>query len=297
MTGHRFVNRKVIDRQKVVLAQERVDLRRRPVDRQRRHRVEGFLTLVEGARRITVGQRHTAAKLRHDDDLQRIVRHPYEVLLTHEGGGPGQRIAGGCDELIRLGQLLISDSQHGTDHELLVMLVWLLGEPGIGVASQVDSFRDFIHLVANPLVFGFGAVPDLGSIQWGVECKSQFLVIKRLPDTEVALRVWQQRVFQPCLVLRNRGAGQDDRIVQRLLLVMRQNVGRRYHQVVDGGQDTTILSHSRFSVDNWYPCGLQCIAHIGEELRQLLQTGHHVHEPDIGGRKFPGHEAVDRQPG
>ncbi len=145
---HRLMNRQVLDRPRVVLAQERLHLFVGPVRGDRRYGVESFLSLVERARRIAVRQRHAALELRHRNDFERIVVHRHEVLRAHECERGLVCLARGVEYFRSRRMFGVGDLERGHDCSLLSRSVRTGRRRGSTGALGQYCARDLVHLGA-----------------------------------------------------------------------------------------------------------------------------------------------------
>lgn len=84
MTRHGLVHGQVLQHVVVVLAVERLAAFLAPVSRRGRDGVEGLAVTLERPGRVAVCDRHASLKLRHHDDLDRLVGQADEAPLAHE---------------------------------------------------------------------------------------------------------------------------------------------------------------------------------------------------------------------
>ena len=183
------MNRQVVDRADVVLAQERRTLGVGPVGRQRRDGVKGTQPNFERAGGVAIRDRHTALKLRHHDNVERIGGDRGEIVLPNEVDTQFERLPRGRDHAITWRDVGIRLLQRGDDHLLLLFGQRIFGELSIRFLFELNLPGDHVHLGPHATQFKFGAVSNLLSRQSGAECERELLVVEFGPDSRVASRV------------------------------------------------------------------------------------------------------------
>jgi hypothetical protein len=206
-----------------------VDLRLRPVVRDRRDRVVGVQALVERAGRIAVRHRHAALEFRHQDDLHRRVGHGDQVLARARTRWPRRARLRGLDHVLALRALGVGEFERGFDRLLLLLRSAVSGMAGAFGLSFSTCARCRTSR-AHALEFGLGALRMSARVSGDIERELQLFVVQLLADAEVALRVRHQRLVEPRLLLGDGLAQAGDGGVQRLRSSRLQLAGVRHDE-------------------------------------------------------------------
>ena len=292
-----FVDAQQVDHPAVVFAQERVDLLLVPLVRNRRDGVEGLQVLVERAWRVAVRHRHAALELRHLDDFHRRVRQRDQVVLADELGGLRQRRFGIRHHLVARRAFGVGQLERSLDRLLLLVGGGRFRQRGRAGLVLQHGAGDAVHLLAHALEFALGALLDVGARQRRQQRELQLLVVQRLADAEVALRVRDQRLVQPGLVLGHGLLQAVDGGFGLRAVGFRQVLEVRGDEGVDDAEDAGVLLGDGLGMHLGHARRIQVLARLRQQRRDLLHARGGGFQAFRQRCEFARHQAVDRAAG
>ncbi len=123
--------------------------------------------------------------------------------------------------------------------------------------------------------------------------KPQLRIVERGAEPEVAFGGREQTLLEPQLMLRHRGARMCDCALELRLLGLRECSDFRNHQLLNELQHTRILLDCRFRVNSRHARGIEDLANLCEQSRQLVQARSDAVQALRQWREIASHQQVD----
>ena len=243
VSGHRLVDGDLPQHVVVVLAEERLHARRRPVLRRGRDVVEGLGILLQRAGRTAGRDRDAALELGGGRDLEGLVEHADDALLAHERSRLLQISRRLRDHRLVAGVLAGGLVEHCLDRGGPILGKWLAGED-----LRPELLRNGVHRGVRLLQVCLGTPEDLFLREVGIERETQLLAELRLAQAEIAGGARQQVLLQPFLVALQRGERAGLRRLE-LLLHRRDLPGQWVELLFHQADGAFVLLDGRLGVD------------------------------------------------
>ncbi len=289
MAGNGLVDRQLVDRPLVVFAQERGRLLRAPVRRDGHDVVIAALVLLQGARHVGISDGDAARIFGHFDDVKVRRGEGDQVPGFRECNRFGERAFCELQDLLARRDVGIDLGQPRLDHGLLLIRGRIGGRwRRAGIAFD-HSGGDFVHSGAKRLELALGARTDFLPAERRVEGEAQLLVVEHRADPLIALRVGDERLVDPRLMLGNGSLRRRGGAFKASLVGGRERIFFR-EDLVDQRIDPRILLRGGLRVDQRNTRRIQCLARLCEIGRKCFEPAGRGAQP-IGKRgEFARHQ-------